>query len=152
MADQRVVRKNLAGQDDLLFGEGQVAQTRAGGNYNIQKIRLAYPVNSTAELNALDPELFPKASLYENNTITEYLYNPSTLVYEQVSSVKVLSSTSLTDGQTTVNSINANGDISVTGANVNGQNLVLTTDYSITDSDTIELTESYPAGTVLQVR
>jgi hypothetical protein len=152
MTDQRVVRKSLGGQDDLLFGEGQEVQTRAGGSYNIQKIRLTYPVNSLTELNALDPEQFPKATLYENNVMSEYQYNPSTEVYDQISSVKVLSSTTLTDGQTTVDAINAYGDISVTGPDVNGGSLVFTTDYTITDSDTIELAESYPAGTILQVR
>jgi hypothetical protein len=84
MADQRVVRKSLAGQDDLLFGEGQEAQVRAGGNYNIQKNRVIYPVNSLAELNALDPEKFPKAQLYENDLVTSYLYNPSTEQYERI--------------------------------------------------------------------
>lgn len=82
MADQRVVRKSLAGQDDLLFGEGQETQTRAGGTYNIQKNRVIYPVNSLEELNALDGEKFPKAQLYENDLVTSYLYNPSTEVYE----------------------------------------------------------------------
>ena len=83
MADQRVVRKNLAGQEDLLFGEGQVAQTRAGGAYNITKNRVIYPVNSIEELNVLDPEKFPKAQLYDGNLVTSYLYNPSTELYEQ---------------------------------------------------------------------
>jgi len=150
MADQRVVRKSLGGQDDLLFGEGQETQTRAGGSYNIQKIRLVYPVNSLEELNALDPTQFPKATLYENGSMTEYVYNPSTEVYDQVSNI--LSSTILADGKTTVSSINAYGDISVTGPNVSGSNLILATDYVITDSNTIELAESYPAGTILQVR
>ena len=82
MANQRVVYKSLAGQDDLLFGEGQEVQTRAGGTYNIEKNRVIYPVNSLAELAVLDPEQFPKARLYSGDSVTEYLFNSTTEAYE----------------------------------------------------------------------
>jgi len=85
MADQRVVRKNLAGQEDILFGEDQVAQTRAGGNYNLTKLRNIYPVNSPVELDTLDGEKFPKARLYDTVLgAIDYLFNPSTEVYDLV--------------------------------------------------------------------
>lgn len=72
---QRVVRKSLAGEEDLLFGEGQVTQSRNGSDYTITKVRNARPVNSLAELDALDPLQFPKARLYTLNTLREYVHD-----------------------------------------------------------------------------
>jgi len=67
MTTQRIVKKNLAGQEDILYGEDTVVQGRAGGNFVITKVRNIQPVNSIAELDALDVSKFVKARLYSNN-------------------------------------------------------------------------------------
>lgn len=61
---QRTVKKNLIGQEDILYGEGTVTQERGAGSYPISKVRTIQPVNSTAELAALDTSKFTKARLY----------------------------------------------------------------------------------------
>ena len=85
---QRTVTKVLGTQQDLLFGEGQVQQQRAGGLYTVDKIRGFYPCNSLAELNALDTEKFPKAALVVGSSITFYAHNGTS--YEVVSGSPVL--------------------------------------------------------------
>lgn len=77
---QRVVRKSLGGEEDLLFGEGTVTQTRNNQDYTITKVRNARPVNSLEELNALDPLQFPKARLYQDDTVIDYSYDGSAWV------------------------------------------------------------------------
>lgn len=72
---QRTVTKVLATQQDLLFGEGQVQQTRSGGVYVVDKIRGFYPCNSQAELDALDPEKFPKAALVTDTGVQFFKHN-----------------------------------------------------------------------------
>ena len=86
MANQYKIHKSLAGQEDILYGEGKVSQERSGGTYPISKVRAIYPVNSLAELEALDSDKFPKAALYENNSIKYYVYNTTTSQYEVVTS------------------------------------------------------------------
>lgn len=78
----RTINKNLAAQEDLLFGEGLQAQKRAGGNYTVNKIRAIYPVNSLEELESLDPDKFPKARLYTDDGVEDYVYTDGQ--YERV--------------------------------------------------------------------
>ena len=78
MTIARVIRKNLAGEDDLLLGKGVVTQTRNGVNYNITKNDLIKPVDSIAELNLVDVTKFTRAVLYENSKVTNYQYNAGT--------------------------------------------------------------------------
>lgn len=77
-----LVTKVLAAQEDLLFGEGSAAQTRAGESVVVSKIRGFYPVNDLSELNALDHDKFPKACLVSGALISFYKYNGA--VYEQL--------------------------------------------------------------------
>ena len=86
MANQHKIHKSLAGQEDILYGEGEVSQERSGGTYPISKVRSIYPVNSLAELAALDSDKFPKAALYEDDGITYYVYNTTTSQYEVTAS------------------------------------------------------------------
>lgn len=76
MTTQRVVKKNLAGQEDILYGEGSVVQSRNGGNFTINKVRTVYPVNSIAERDALDTTKFTKCRLYfaDGSTPVDYEY------------------------------------------------------------------------------
>lgn len=75
MSNLRTVKKSLIGQEDILYGEGTVVQSRAQGNYNINKVRSIYPVNSLAELNDLDTDKFTKARLYNaDGTYVDYEY------------------------------------------------------------------------------
>jgi hypothetical protein len=75
MTDTRVVYKSLAGEEDLLYGEGIVSQSRNGGAYDITKVRTLRPVNSLAELNALDTDRFVKAVLIEGGVATIYAWS-----------------------------------------------------------------------------
>jgi hypothetical protein len=71
---ERLVKKNLIGIEDLQYGEGSSQQTRAGGQYTITDVRSFWPVNSTAELNNLEPSLHPKAALVQGGTCTFYQF------------------------------------------------------------------------------
>jgi hypothetical protein len=82
MTTSRVIRKNLAGEEDIAYGEGSVTQARNGNNYEITKVRTIRPVNSIAELNALDPAEFLKAALFEAGVVTIYAYNSGTGLWE----------------------------------------------------------------------
>jgi len=50
----RVVTKQLAGVEDILFGISSVSQTRDGTAYTINRILKLHPLNTKAELIALD--------------------------------------------------------------------------------------------------
>ena len=63
MTTSRVIRKSLAGREDLLLGRGTVTQTRNGQDYPIAKVNLIWPVYSAEELNDLDTELVKHALL-----------------------------------------------------------------------------------------
>ena len=49
---QRVVRKQLAGAEDLLQGVGVVTQTRGTGTYPIHKLDVPIPMTDIAEMQA----------------------------------------------------------------------------------------------------
>jgi len=80
----RTIKKNLAGEEDILFGEGTVIQTRNDASYNITKVRTVKPVNSLAELNALDTAKFTKAALFDSSkgTVTFYQYSEGSGLWE----------------------------------------------------------------------
>ncbi len=63
MTTTRVLRKSLAGREDLLLGKGTATQTRNGKDYPISKINLIWPVYSTAELSSLNTDLVKHALL-----------------------------------------------------------------------------------------
>jgi len=50
----RTISKELGGVEDLLFGDGLVSQSRGGSNYTINRILKLHPLNTKAELIALD--------------------------------------------------------------------------------------------------
>lgn len=71
---QRVVRKQLAGAEDLLQGVGIVTQTRGGGTYDIHKLDVPIPMTSIAEMQASSAEF---VRLYWSNTrYTDFRRNP----------------------------------------------------------------------------
>jgi len=97
----RVVKKNLAGQEDILYGEGTSSQTRNGGTYLMNKVRSIYPVNSVAERDALDTAKFTKCRLYfaAARPAEDYEWNGSVWVLLGSTGpnvVKVISDTSYT--------------------------------------------------------
>lgn len=57
----RVITKNLAGVEDLLFGKGTVNQTRSGDVYPIEKISMVWACDTVEELAELDTEKFTQA-------------------------------------------------------------------------------------------
>jgi len=94
----RTITKALAAEEDLLYGEGVVQQTRAGVPYNVTKIRGFRPVNDVSELNLLDSVKFPKAVLVDNGLLSFYQFNGTE--YEQL--VPVTKSNVITDTSSTV--------------------------------------------------
>lgn len=71
---QRVVRKQLAGAEDLLQGVGTVTQTRGGGTYDIHKLDVPIPMTSIAEMQASSAEF---VRLYWSDTrCTDFRRNP----------------------------------------------------------------------------
>ena len=72
---QRVVRKQLAGAEDLLQGVGTVTQTRGGGTYDIHKLDVPIPMTDIAEMQASSAEF---VRLYKTDTCyTDYRRNPN---------------------------------------------------------------------------
>ena len=65
----RTLTKVLAGEEDLLYGEGLANQTRGEQSVIVNKVRGFRPVNSIEELEELDVSRFPKAVLVENGTM-----------------------------------------------------------------------------------
>lgn len=63
MATNRVVRKQLACEEDILFGVGSVNQTRNGADYALNKITVIAPVDTTVERDALDTDHFLYSSV-----------------------------------------------------------------------------------------
>ena len=82
----RRITKALAGVEDLLINdtETKVDQERAGGTYPITGIRMIRPVNSVADLDLLDPTLFPKASVHNGSSVTFYEYDTLDAEYKVV--------------------------------------------------------------------
>jgi len=109
----RTIKKNLAGEEDILYGEGTVIQTRNDASYNITKVRTVRPVNSLAELNALDTDKFPKAVLFDSGTVTTYAYNTGSGLWEVQSDLGVKPFLTLADAaaSTTLQ----DGDVLTTG-------------------------------------
>lgn len=71
---QRVVRKQLAGAEDLLQGIGTVTQTRGTGTYPIHKLDIPIPTYDIAEMQASSAEFM---RLYGSDTAyTDYRRNP----------------------------------------------------------------------------
>lgn len=71
---QRVVRKQLAGAEDLLQGVGTVTQTRGTGTYPIHKLDIPIPTYDIAEMQASSAEFM---RLYGSDTAyTDYRRNP----------------------------------------------------------------------------
>lgn len=71
---QRVVRKQLAGAEDLLQGVGKVTQTRGGGTYDIHKLDIPIPMTDIAEMQASSAEF---VRMYWSDTrYTDFRHNP----------------------------------------------------------------------------
>lgn len=78
MADQRVVIKSLAGEEDMLFGRSPVNQSRAGATYPITPLSIIKVVTSVAAMDDLEPTEFPLVAVIDGLDFTLYEYiNPS---------------------------------------------------------------------------
>lgn len=60
---ERVISKSLAGRQDILFGRGQVTQTRGGGSYPIDKVSTLLVASDYGELALTDTDQFELAFL-----------------------------------------------------------------------------------------
>lgn len=69
---ERVIQKSLAGRQDILFGHGQVNQTRAGGLYPINKVSMVWACETCAELLTLDTTQFTQATVNYQGAITHW--------------------------------------------------------------------------------
>lgn len=78
----RTIKKNLAGEEDILYGEGTAIQTRNDAAYNITKVHTIKPVSSITELNALDTSKFTKAALFADGDVTLYQYEAGSGLWE----------------------------------------------------------------------
>lgn len=71
----KVIVKQLAAEEDLLLGEGQITQTRNGQAVTVTKLTLFKIVSSDAELQAIDTSKFKHAMLIENGFGQSYYFN-----------------------------------------------------------------------------
>lgn len=72
MTANRVISKSSAGRQDILFGNGQVTQTRAGGSYPINKVSMVWACAAHAELLTLDTTQFTQATVNYQGAITHW--------------------------------------------------------------------------------
>jgi len=75
MTGAKTVEKNLITQEDIDIGESTTNQTRGGGSYPLNQVRLVAIVNSLVELNALNTLKYKKAILFTNSVITLYYFS-----------------------------------------------------------------------------
>ena len=75
MTANRVISKSLAGRQDILFGNGQVTQTRAGGSYHISKVSMVWACATHAELLTLDTAQFTQATVNCQGVISNWGWN-----------------------------------------------------------------------------
>lgn len=71
----KVIVKQLAAEEDLLLGEGQITQTRNGQAVTVTKLTLFKIVSSDEELQAIDTSKFKHAMLIENGFGQSYYFN-----------------------------------------------------------------------------
>lgn len=69
-----VVKKSLAGVEDLLFGSGTETQQRANGSYPITRLRYEWPCGSIQELLGLDTTKFVYATLIAGGSTHDLEY------------------------------------------------------------------------------
>lgn len=69
---ERIIKKSLAGRQDILFGNGQVSQVRAGGLYPINKVSMVWACISHAELLSLDTSQFTQATVSHQGAVTHW--------------------------------------------------------------------------------
>lgn len=98
MTANRVISKSLAGRQDILFGHGQVTQTRAGGSYPINKVSMVWACATHAELLTLDTTQFTQATVNYQGAITHWGWTGSHW-YCQETDLTLIGS--FTDGFTT---------------------------------------------------
>lgn len=156
MTEQRVIKKHLAGEEDLLYGEGEVTQNRGGLDYTLTKNRTIYPVNSEAELATLDTDRFVKAALFDvaAGSVTFYVYNTATEAWDVNGGANVVDGgfKTLTSGQTVVTFLSGTRGVTfyIVGPDTDSKRLIETVHYTVNHSiNTVTLLESYPAGTML---
>jgi len=83
---QRVVRKQLAGAEDLLQGVGTVTQTRGTGSYPIHKLDVPIPMTSIAEMQASSAEF---VRIYETDIqYTDYRRIPTATTGDYPSAIQ----------------------------------------------------------------
>ena len=69
---ERIIKKSLAGRQDILFGNGQVSQVRAGGLYPINKVSMVWACTTHAELLTLDTSQFTQATVNYQGAVTHW--------------------------------------------------------------------------------
>ena len=106
-ASVRTVTKALAGEEDLLYGEGTAQQARAGASYTVSKIRGFRPVNDMDELDTLDFNKFPKAVLVTSGYFKFFQFNGAE--YEQV--IPITKTKVTTSPVTSISAISVNTQI-----------------------------------------
>lgn len=79
------IKKVLAGEEDLAYGEGTETQIRSEQEIEVSQVRAGYrPCATAEEMNALDPLRFPRASVIEDGQIKFYAHNGTSYEYVQV--------------------------------------------------------------------
>lgn len=78
MADTKVVKKSLAGAEDMLRGTGTVLQNRAGQAVQMTVLHLPTPVESITALANLDPTPYKYAAIINSEKTNFYVYKEQT--------------------------------------------------------------------------
>ena len=87
-SQQRVVRKQLGVEEDLLYGEGEATQIRNGVEHTVNRVRSIRPVFSIAERDNLDTAKFRRCALFDAVTarVTFYSFNQGAWVEASIPS------------------------------------------------------------------
>lgn len=154
----RNITKSLITIQDIAQGVGAVSQTRGGSVLALDAVDVPYAVATVAEMVALDISLYTRCRVYSDTlTYVDYIYDPLdvTGIAPAIGAGTWRSTTTggaktvLSAGQTTVTPVGAYGKLEISGPDADSGTLVIGVDYTITDDTTVELTDSYPAGTYL---
>lgn len=163
------IQKQLAGMQDLLTTVGATQQVRGGATVNVQGISVPYAVTAIADMQALDITVYTYARVFNTTTsYTDYIYDPNR--FDGVPSDTgtgtwivaagsgsgdslVEEPQTLTAGQTVVNYATVNCNTAAfyvcSGSMADRGRLCAPGDFIILSDTSIELTSSYPTGTIL---
>lgn len=93
--NELLITKQGLGQQDIIFGKGDITQERNGELYNISKVSIIYPCSSVDELKELDTDKFVTALVYSDDNSNLYRFDVNSQEAESLPDVIESNTTNL---------------------------------------------------------